>query len=234
MESEELTAVHAALEADLATEKAATLRVTRGGALILGLWATYLFWACTSIAQVFDERGLAQAAGGYVVDQVPIISGQLHERFVAHADDVVKEAAAAALAKVPAMRVELEGELFPAIDSAAATLAEASVEALIAASKEPETTAALNGGPVSVADAALAQLPEALNGALDIPDEEGRTPRQAVADSLAALQDIDGGLSQIAAGKGDPMERELIVAWVDLLQEQGIVDLKPEDVNDGL
>ena len=234
MDAEQANAVEAALEAELQSEKAGTQRMIRGGGLGLVLWGTYLFWACSSIAQVFDEQGLAQAAGGYVVEQVPIISGELHERFVVHADDVVKEAAAAALAKVPAMRVELEGELFPAIDSAAAVLAESSVEALVAASKEPETLAAIEGGPQSIVDAALAQLPGALDGALDVPDEEGRTPRQAVADSLAALQEIDGGLSQIAAGKGDPMERELIVAWVDLLHEQGIVDLTPEDIDDRL
>ncbi len=234
METDPMKVVETRLEEELGREQASSKRTLYGGAAGLVIWACYLGWGSSSVATILDEEALAGAAAGYVVEQVPVVGDHLRDTLVLHADDVVKEGAAAVLARVPTMRQELEAELYPTIDKAAAELASAAVEALVEAGKHPETTVAIDGGTVAVAHAAVKQLPEALEGAMDLPMEDGRTPRQAIADSLDVLVAADANLAEIASGKSGAMERELVVAWVDMLEDAGLEQIEPGDVHDGL
>ena len=82
--------------------------------------------------------------------------------------------------------------------------------------QEAATAEALNDG----ADAVMTRMDALLEEALDEPMElDGPTPRETIEESLGALQTIDRGLKRIAAGGGDAKERELLLAWMNLMSQ---------------
>ncbi|MCP4810848.1 MAG: hypothetical protein GY884_36395, partial [Proteobacteria bacterium] len=62
-----------------------------------------------------------------------------------------------------------------------------------------------------------------LQEALDSPDNsegpDGPTPRDAIVASLEQLETIDKGLARLASGGGDAQERELLVAWLNVVSQ---------------
>ena len=50
-------------------------------------------------------------------------------------------------------------------------------------------------------------------------ENDGPTPRETIDEALDSLKTVDRGLKTIASGGGDPQERELLMAWMNLMSQ---------------
>ena len=108
----------------------------------------------------------------------------------------------------------------PIVDDAASTLAGAWSKALLDNVRAGKPFS----DDVATAEAARALIDRVkgiLDDAMDEPIEggDGSTPRQAIETSLKSLKNIDRGLKRIAAKKGDPKERDLLIGWLSILSK---------------
>ena len=208
------------LEAELADAKEANQRSLMVGGVFVVLVGGYLFWASSQFTKLLDPEGLALAASGMALDALPDASQSLREVIVAGAPDIATAASQYLVDMLPTYREVMEDEMEPVIDEVANILAVTAVNGMIDAAgsenEEVEQLEALNDG----ADAVVERLDTVLSEAMDEPMEnDGPTPRETIDESLDSLKTVDRGLKTIAAGGGDPQERELLMAWMNLMSQ---------------
>lgn len=208
------------LEAELADAKEANQRSLMAGGVFVVLIGGYLFWASSQFTKLLDPEGLALAASGMALDALPEASESLREVIVDGAPDIATAASQYLLDMLPTYREVMEDEMEPVIDEVSNILAVTAVNGMIdavgAENEEVEQLEALNDG----ADAVVERLDMVLSEAMDEPMEnDGPTPRETIDKSLDSLKTVDRGLKTMAAGGGDPQERELLMAWMNLMSQ---------------
>ena len=180
--------------------------------------ALYLIWLSSALGTLLQPQGLAEAAAGAALDAAPALSDNLRELVVEGAPNLAGAASTAAIDMIPSYRGVLEEELRPVIDEVSAVVAAAALKKMVENGGDAEDGLALQ----EAADAAVARLDSVLNEAMDEPigvDEP--TPRQVIEGSLEQLEVVDRGLKRLARGGGDSAERELVFAWLNVLQQHG-------------
>lgn len=178
--------------------------------------ALYLIWLSSAIGMLLQPAGLAEAAAGAALEAAPALSANMRELVVDGAPNLAQAASSAAIDMVPAYRETLEAELQPVIDEVSSVIASAAMKKMIESGEGADDSAALQ----EAADAAVARLDTILDEAMDEPmgiDEP--TPRMVIEQSLEQLEVIDRGLARLARGGGDAAERELVFAWLNVLQQ---------------
>lgn len=211
------------LQAELESVRATNSRSTMIGGTIAGVIGLYLLWAGNQIGQLLDPEGLGLAAAGVAVEAVPQVGDSIRSVVVRGAPDLATSASQAIVDMIPTYRQLAEDELAPVIDEVSVVLASTAVDSIVSAAdhEHPEyaTQAALQEG----ADAVVTRLDVVLQEALDSPNDEdgpdGPTPRDAIVASLEQLETIDKGLKRLASGGGDAQERELLVAWLNVVSQ---------------
>ncbi len=81
----------------------------------------------------------------------------------------------------------------------------------------------------AAAAAAVTSLDTVLDEAMDAPGEDGISPRQTIEGSLTQLRHIDMELARIAKKGGDPAERELLLAWLNVLGQAPELQFERDD-----
>jgi hypothetical protein len=178
--------------------------------------ALYLIWLSSAIGTLLQPEGLAEAAAGAALEAAPALSANLREVVVEGAPNLASAASNAAIEMVPSYREVLEGELRPVVDEVSAVVAAAAVKKMAESGGEADTSVALQ----EAADAAVARLDEVLDEAMDEPmGPDEPTPRMVIEKSLEELEVVDRGLKRLARGGGDSAERELVFAWLNVIQQ---------------
>ncbi len=189
--------------------------------IFVGVIALYLIWLSSQLGLVLQPNNLAEAAAGAALDAAPQVSAHMRELAVDGAPNLAQAASQAAIDMVPSYRAVLEDEMKPVIDEVSAVMASTALDKMVAAGNEGEDvdeTMALQ----EAADAAVARLDAVLDEALDTPmEKDDRTPRQMIELSLDKFETVDRGLKRLARGSGDQAERELVMAWLNVLQQYG-------------
>lgn len=215
----ESNAILSRLEADLAREREANAKSRLFGGIAVGVVALYVGWLSVQVARLLDPHELALAATGAAVGAVPDASQHIRGLVIDGAPDLAKLASTQVVNAIPTYRESLEDELRPVVDEVSTVLAEAAVSSMLREQAQsgavPTTSAALE----SAAEAAVGRLDTVLAEALENPDDDGVTPRQKMDRSLTQLEDIDRDLKLVAAGKGDPRERELLLGLLNLMAQ---------------
>lgn len=209
--------VEALLEAELAKEKQANLRTTQiGGGLTLFV-AGYLVWITVSIGTLLDPSGLAHAATGFAIDAVPSAGREVRALVVDGAPDLAKVGSDQLVGLIPVYRTALQDELDPVLDEVCMVLAQGAVQELATQAGDPNAkydgSAALQAG----ADAAIARVDAILDSSMTLPDDEGITPQQHISVALDQLHKVDAGLKALSKKGADPAERELLLAWLNVI-----------------
>jgi len=208
------------LEDELAAVRAQSSKSKRLALLMVGLVGAYLAWAGTQLNKMLDPVGLAEATTGLAIGAVPAAGANLRIMVVDGAPDLARSGTQAVLDLIPAYREVLEQELTPVIDEVTSVLAQSVVHSLVKSGDKLQGEAATQAALEAGSDAVISRLDTVLEEALDQPTEvDGPTPRQTIETSLGKLERVDSGLKRIAAGKGDPKERELILSWISMLQQ---------------
>ncbi|MCP4920878.1 MAG: hypothetical protein GY913_28625 [Proteobacteria bacterium] len=211
------------LQAELEEVRATNSRSTMIGGTIAGIVGLYLLWAGSQIGQLLDPEGLGLAATGVAVEAVPQVGDSIRSVVVRGAPDLATSASQAIVEMIPTYRQLAEDELAPVIDEVAVLLATTAVDSVVAAAdhEHPEyaTQAALQDGASAVVDRLDALLQEALDSPDNSEGPDGPTPRDAIVASLEQLETIDKGLARLASGGGDAQERELLVAWLNVVSQ---------------
>jgi len=213
----ELNEIKNLLEAELLEVQKAN-RWTRNVSIVFVLIVgVYLGWANAQVNVLLDPEGLADAATGVAVDSIPEASATLKATLIDGAPLLAGQASEAVVSLIPMYREQLEMETKPIVNDVAAILADAAVRAILKSTKTGENarSEAINAG----ADAVIVQFDNILQEAMDQPDDEGRTPRQAIESSVSQLSRIDKELKKIANGTGDAKERELLITWMNILTQ---------------
>ena len=107
--------------------------------------------------------------------------------------------------------------LDPVLDETCRVLAQAAVQELAERAGNPSATYATSEALQAGADAAVARVDAVLAEAMDKPDDDGVTPRQHIESSLGQLKRIDKELAILAKKKGHAPEREMLLAWLNVL-----------------
>lgn len=212
--------VIALLEAELGSAREQARKSKRLALLLLALVGAYLAWAGSQVSKLLDPVGLAEATTGVAIEAVPAAGANLRIMVVDGAPDLARSGTQAVLDLIPAYRDVLENELTPVIDEVTGVLAQSVVHSLVKSSGKQSGDAATRTALEAGTDAVMLRLDTVLETALDQPTEAGGpTPRETIEMSLSKLKRVDSGLKKIAAGKGDPKERELILSWISMLQQ---------------
>jgi len=187
------------------------------GGIFVAFIALYLIWLSASIGTLLQPVGLAEAAAGAALEAAPALSANLRELVVEGAPNLAGSASHAVVEMVPSYRVVLEEELRPVIDEVSGVVAGAAIKKMIESGTDADDSIALQ----EAADAAVARLDSVLDEAMDEPmDADEPTPRQLIEESLGQLEVVDRGLKRLARGGGDESERELVFAWLNVLQQR--------------
>jgi hypothetical protein len=176
----------------------------------------YLLWLSYALGTMLNPANLAEATAGVAIDAAPGLMDHLHGIVVEGAPDLARTASDAAVDMIPNYRTALEDEMKPVVDEVAEVIAETAVKEMVASGEVK-----MDGQTMQAAsEAAVARLSEVLDEAMDEPmEDDGRTPRQLIEGSLEQLTTIDRGLKRMARGDGDKSERELVMAWLNLVQQ---------------
>jgi hypothetical protein len=178
--------------------------------------ALYLVWLSSAIGTLMHPAGLAEAAAGAALEAAPALSANMRELVVDGAPNLAQAASKAAVDMVPAYREALEAEMRPVIDEVSAVIAGAAIQKMAESGGDAGDDSALQ----EAADAAVARLDTILDEAMDEPmGPDEPTPRQVIHKSLGQLETVDRGLKRLARGGGDEAERELVFAWLNVLQQ---------------
>lgn len=219
MSNDALGEVESLLQAEVDKEIAANRRTMKlGGGFVL-LVAVYLFWVSGAIGQILDPTGLAQAASGFAIDAVPKAGKEVRALVVDGAPDLVRMGSDQIISMVPDYRIALQDEIGPVLDEVCSVLATTAVRELTQHAGDPAASYSTSEALQVAADAAVARVDATLNDAMDLPNEEGITPRKQIESSLTHLKRIDAQLKIMANKGGDPRERELLVAWLGVVAQ---------------
>jgi len=187
------------------------------GGIFVAFIALYLIWLSASIGTMLQPAGLAEAAAGAALEAAPALSANLRELVVDGAPNLAGSASQAVVEMVPSYRGVLEDELRPVIDEVSGVVASAAVKKMIDSGTDSDDSIALQ----EAADAAVARLDSVLDEAMNEPmGADEPTPRQVIEGSLEQLEVVDRGLKRLAKGGGDEAERELVFAWLNVLQQR--------------
>jgi len=220
MANQEMQGIVTRLESALGQEQKNnknTMIIAGAIVVIVGL---YLIWLSVQMGKVLDPEDLAEVAAGAAVDAAPQVSAHVRELVVEGAPNVARAASSAAEDMIPTYRAVLEDEMNPVIDEVCQVVATTAVAKMAESggSRESSEGEAMQ----EAADAVVARLDAVLGEAMDTPMEESeQTPRQMIEASLDKLKVVDRGLRRIANGGGDKAERELVFAWINVLQQYG-------------
>ena len=193
-------------------------RKTRMISIVIVLFVgAYLTWANSQLSILLNPEGMADAATGIAVDSIPEVSASLKTSLVEGAPAIANQASDAVVGLVPLYRQQLEGEIKPINDEVSVVLSDSAVRSILASGSNAEAakSEALNAG----VDAVVTELDRVLEEAMDVPDDNGRTPRQAIEAATGQLKRIDKELKNIAKGSGDARERELLLTWMSILNQ---------------
>lgn len=219
MSAEAVTEIEGLLQAEVDKEIAANGRTMKIGGGFAAFVAAYLLWVTYAISQLLDPTGLAQAASGFAIGAVPEAAQEVRALVVDGAPDLVRAGSDQIIAMVPGYRLLLQEEIDPVFDEVAKVLASTAVHELSTHAGDPNAKYSSSDALQAGADAAIARVDGILNDAMDLPDEEGVTPRQHISTSLVQLKKIDAQLKIMARKGGDPRERELLVAWLGVVAQ---------------
>ncbi len=215
------------LEGDLSELQEKNHRSLRIGILLFALVATYLFWAGSQFKQVMDPEGLAWAVSGMAMEAVPAASETLHEALVDGAPDIARVGGQAVVEMVPTYREVLLDEIAPIIEEISVILANTAVTAMLRLDAEGMNSDVATQVARETATAeVIERLDTLLEEAMDESGEEGEpSPREAIVNTMDQLEIISRGLDRIAGNQGDDAERELLIAWMNVVGQFG------EDLN---
>lgn len=217
-EARELAEVQGLLEEELEAVKQANKRSMIIGGVVLVLIGGYLLFANHQVKKIFDPEGLALAASGVALGAVPEAADALETIVVDGAPDIARTATQSILDMLPTYRMVMEEELDPVVDEVTGILAQATFRQMLRAGEAAKNPAGEQLALQAGADAVVERFDLIVQQGLDEPlEDHGHTPRQAIEASLGQLVTIDRGLKQVVRGKGDPRERELLLAWIDLI-----------------
>ena len=207
------------LEGDLSDLQEKNRRSLRIGILLFALVATYLFWAGSQFKQVMDPEGLAWAVSGMAMGAVPGASETLHEALVEGAPDIARMGGQAVVEMVPAYRQVLLDELSPIIEEISVILANTAVTAMLRLDAEGMSADVATQVARETATAeVIERLNTLLEEAMDEPGDEGEpAPREAITNTVDQLEVISRGLERLAGNRGDDAERELLIAWMNVV-----------------
>ena len=209
------------LELELEKENKANKSFNVVAGIFVGVIALYLVWLSSQLGIVLQPTNLAEAAAGAALDAAPTVTAHMRELAVEGAPNLARATSQAAVDMVPTYRAVLEEEMKPVIDEVSAVVATTAVEKMVEAGEQGEEgdeSQALQ----EAADAAVGRLDAVLDEAMDTPmEKDDRTPRQLIEASLEQLETVDRGLKRLARGSGDKAERELVMAWLNVLQQYG-------------
>lgn len=208
------------LQGELIQAKLHSRQSFRMVALIVTLVGAYLLWTGNQLSKMLDPVGVAEAATGAAIEAVPAAGDNLRLMVVEGAPDLARAGSQAVVDLIPTYRGVLEEELGPVVDEVCTILAQAAVHSMVESAGKAKPEAATRQALQDGANAVVARLDTVLEQALDEPTEHnGPSPRETIEQSLGKLQRIDAGLKRLAAGRGDPRERELVLTWISLLQQ---------------
>ncbi|MSQ02606.1 MAG: hypothetical protein EXR71_12080 [Myxococcales bacterium] len=214
-----VTEIEGLLQVELDKEGAANRRTMKLGVGFGGFVAIYLTWVSWAISELLDPTGLAHAASGFAIGAVPEAAQHVRVLVVDGAPDLVRAGSDQIIAMVPGYRLMLQEEIDPVFDEVAMVLATTAVKELSTHAGDPSARYSSSDAIQAGADAAVARIDGILNDAMELPDEEGVTPRQHIGAALVQLKKIDAQLKIMARKGGDPRERELLVAWLGVVAQ---------------
>jgi len=204
------------LEADLEKERKGNKTFQLVGVGFVVVIGGYLLWLSWALGTMLNPANLAEATAGVAIDAAPGLMQHLRGIVVDGAPDLARTASDAAVDMIPSYRTSLEDELKPVVDEVAEVVAETAVKEMVASG-----SAQMDGQTMQAAsEAAVARLSLVLDEAMDeAVEDDGRTPRQMIEGSLEQLTTLDRGLKHMAKGGGDRSERELVLAWLNVVQQ---------------
>ncbi len=208
------------LDLDLENERKAnkTLDVVAG--IFVLIVACYLLWLSVQLGRILQPDAMAEAAAGAALDAAPSVTAHVRGLVVDGAPDLARTASDAAIEMVPAYRAALEDEMKPVIDEVSMVIATTALQKMSDAGPGGEVDESL--AMQEAADAVIARLDTVLAEAMDEPiEQDGQTPRELIDGSLENLEMVDRGLKRMASGGGESSERELVMAWLNVLQQYG-------------
>ncbi len=219
------------LTAQLEQEKTSNRKSMRNGGILIVIALCYLSGMSWVASQFLDPEGLALAAAGAAVDAVPAGAQQVRALVVDGAPDLARMGAQQVISQIPAYRQSLEGEIDPVIDQVCGVLADTAVKKMASETGDPKATNSDDAALDKAADAAVTQLDAALKDAMDAkdPDNENETPRHVIQGSLVSLKHIDVELQRVAKNGGDPAERDLLLAWLNVLSQAPETKIEQDD-----
>ena len=217
MSDEAVKEIEGLLEAELAKEQRTNRLTLRVGGGMVAFVAVYVSWVSVMVARMLDPAGLAEAATGFAIGAVPEAGAQVRTLVVDGAPDLVRMGSHQILEMIPDYRLALQQELDPVLDETCRVLAQAAVQELAERAGNPSATYATSEALQAGADAAVARVDAVLAEAMDKPDDDGVTPRQHIESSLGQLKRIDKELAILAKKKGHAPEREMLLAWLNVL-----------------
>ena len=209
------------LELELQKLEAENKRGIFIGGGLLSIIVLYLLWAGSQLSIILDPEGMAEAATGLAIENIPQISQNLSTTITEAAPMVAKQTSTEILELVPMYRLNLERQIQPIIDEVSAILAEVSVQsALQSIEKTPNLNSMKQEAANAAADAVMVQLDAVLMEALEQKGDDGLTPQDSINTSLSELKRLDLELRKLQKGDGDPQERELLITWINILSQQ--------------
>jgi len=219
--------IEALLRTQLEQERVDNARSMKLSVAAIALVGLYLTWVSSAVGTFLDPEGLALAASGFAVDAVPAASAQIRAVVVDGAPDLARTGSEAVIDQIPNYRQSLEAEIDPVIDQVSAVLAEAAVKKMATQTGDSNGTYADDAAYDKAAEAAMASLDSVLVEAMDERGDDGISPRASIESSLTQLKKIDVELKRITKNGGNPAERELLLAWLNVLGQTPSLKMEP-------
>jgi len=208
------------LEVSLARNAQENTRLLALGGILALLITGYLAWITVEVNRLMRPKPIGEVIAGMALEVEPEITGHIRELVIDGAPDIARSTSNALVDLIPEYRRILEVEMRPVVDEVCAVLAQTAVSRMIETGDTSGIgqSIALQAG----ADRAVARLDRVLEEALDAPSEnDGPTPRNVIETTLEHLVVVHRGLERLARGHGDPQERELVMAWLNVLAQYG-------------
>ncbi len=225
--------IEALLAAQLEEERADNARSLKYSAVAVVCIGLYLTWISSVMGTFLDPEGLALAAAGFAVDAVPAAAAQVRSVVVEGAPDLARTGSEKVIEQIPSYREALQQEIDPVIDQVCGVLADAAVKKMADQTGDPNARYADDAALDHAAEAAVASLDSLLTSTMDEKDEDGTSPRATIESSLGQLKHIDTELQRVAKKGGNPAERELLLAWLNVLGSADLVMEKDTDPKPG-
>jgi hypothetical protein len=212
-----VTEIEAMLTAQLEAERSNNAKSLKYSAVAAGGVGLYLLWISSAIGTFVDPEGLALAAAGFAVDAVPAAAAQIRSVVVDGAPDLARAGSEQMIEQIPNYREALQQEIDPVIDQVCGVLADAAVTKMAEQAGDPKAVYSDDAALDHAAEAAIGSLDAVLAEAMDEKDEDGVSPRATIESSLSQLKHIDTELQRVTKKGGNPAERELLLAWLNVL-----------------